>query len=159
MDDIISQTKAEYIRTKGRLIKVLSATPDEKINWSPAPTSRSPIQLAAHSADAVHLVVDVILKEGPFPYSGFPEFDASMRATELPFTTREQTLELLEKNSREFFAFLDSLTPEALTTTVKSFLGEMPMTIAIGIPTEHTRAHIAQIEYLQTIWGDRDWHM
>jgi len=159
MDDIISQTKAEYLRTKDRLIKVLSVTPDDKINWSPTPTSRTPIQVAAHCADAIHLVVDNILKERPFPFSGFSEFDASMRAAELPFTTREQTLELLEKNSHEFFAFIDGLTPEALGTTVKSFLGELPMTVAIGIPTEHTRAHIAQIEYLQTIWGDRDWHM
>ena len=33
------------------------------------------------------------------------------------------------------------------------------MSVAITLPADHMRGHIAQIEYIQTIWGDYDWHV
>jgi hypothetical protein len=33
------------------------------------------------------------------------------------------------------------------------------MAMAITFPADHMRGHTAQIDYLQTIWGDHDWHM
>ena len=38
-------------------------------------------------------------------------------------------------------------------------LEPMPVAVVITFPTFHTRSHIPQIEYIQTIYGDRDWHM
>ena len=159
MEDIISQTKAEFVRAKERMAHALATTPDDRINWSPSPTARTPIQEVAHGAGAISGILGM-LNGKPFPYSSVAEFDTALRAAEGEFTTREQVLSLLEQNSADYLAWLDALTPERLASTVQSPFGPTPsMAVAITFPTYHLQNHIAQMDYIQTIYGDHDWHM
>ena len=66
MQDIISQAKAELIRAKDRMTRALATTPDDKINWSPSPTARTPIQEVAHSVMAVSGIQGMLTGK-PFP--------------------------------------------------------------------------------------------
>ena len=159
MEDIISQTKAELVRAKERMAHTLETTPDDKLNWSPSSTARTSVQQVAHAANAMPSIQGMLTGK-PFPYAGIAECDAAMRAEEKKFTTREQVLSLLEQNTAAYLTWLDALTPEQLASTVQMPFGP-PISIAVGITFApyHTGEHIAQMDYIQTIYGDQDWHM
>jgi hypothetical protein len=158
MEDIISQAKAELNRAKDRIAHVLAKTPDDKINWSPSPTARTPLQIVGHAA-ASNLWIRDMMAGKPFPFASLAEADAAGRTGEKQFTTREQVSGLLEQTTADYFAWLDTLTPEQIGGMVTLPFGAMPMAVAITIPADHIRGHAAQLDYVQTCYGDHDWHM
>jgi hypothetical protein len=158
MEDIISQAKAEIGRAKDRIAHLLAKTPDDKVRWSPSATSRTPLELVGHAALGTEQISGMFAGK-PFPFSSIAEAEAAIRAGDEQFTTREQVLGLLDKTTGDYCAWLDTLTPEQIASTVTLPFGQMPMTVAITIPADHLRGHAAQLNYIQTIYGDRDWHM
>ena len=159
MEDVISQTKAELIRAKERMMHALATTPDDKIQWSPSPTARTPVQLVGHAAGGISGIQNMLVGK-PFPYPSIAEFDTAMRTAEQEFTTREQALDRLEQTSAQYLAWLDTLTPEQCASTVHlPFGGPVPMATAITFAAYHLSSHVAQMDYIQTIYGDHDWHM
>lgn len=157
MNDTIEAAKAEFLRAKSRVATGLKTTPDDKINWSPSPTARTAVQQVAHVAISIKGMMDW-LKGVPFPYADFAEMDTAARAMEKEYTSRDQVLQLLDENSDAYLGWLDSLTPEFLATTLETPFGSFPMSNAITFPADHTRGHAAQLEYIQTIYGDLGWH-
>ena len=158
MEDTISQAKAEFLRAKDRLAHALATTPDDKISWSPSATARTPIQIFGHAAASPHFIMGMLIGK-PFPFAGFAELDAAMREEEKSFTDRKQVLDILDKTSAEYLAWLDTLTPEQIGSTVSMPFGQIPMAVGITLAADHIRSHTAQINYLQTIYGDHDWHL
>lgn len=158
MENIIPEAKAEFIRAKGRMAHALATTPDDKINWSPGSCARTPLQQVVHGAMGISVIQDMIDGK-PFPYADIVEADTAWRAAEKEFTTREQVLGLLEQNSGDYLAWLDTLTSEQLASTLQLPFGSFPMAAAITFAADHLRNHAAQIDYIQTIYGDRDWHI
>jgi hypothetical protein len=158
MNDIVTQAKAEFTRAADRLTRALATTPDDKIAGAPSSTARTPLQLVAHAAIGT-LLVQGMLEANTFPYGSVAEFDAASRRLEKEYTTRAQALGFLEKTNAAYFTWLDTLTPEQVGSTVDTFIGSFPMAAAITFPADHMRGHAAQIEYLQTTWGDTDWHL
>ena len=158
MNDIISAAKAEFSKAQARMTQCLVATPDEKVNWSPSPTSRTPIQLVAHAAMGTQGMSGV-LQGHPFPFADFAEMDVTMRANEKLITSREAALALLESTSKDFLAWLDTLTAEQLTESAQSPFPPIPLASAITFAADHIRGHSAQFEYLQTIYGDMEFRM
>ncbi len=53
MEDVISKTKADFVRAKEDLARAFATTPEDRINWSPSPTARTPVQIVAHAAEAI----------------------------------------------------------------------------------------------------------
>lgn len=156
--EAVEEAKAEFIRAKDRIARGLATTPDDKINWSPSPTARTPLQQVAHAAMAIGGMKDW-LQGKPFPFKDFTDMDTTLRAMEKEFTTREQVNELLETNSAAYIAWLDSLSTEQVAANFESPMGTFPMSVAITFPADHTRGHASQLEYMQTIYGDMTWHM
>jgi hypothetical protein len=158
MEDVISAAKAEFTRANQRVAKCLATTPDDKLNWSPAPTSRTIVQQVAHVAMAVDGIQGMLVGK-PFEFASIADMDASIRAAEKEFTSREQVQALLDEKSAAYLAWLDTLTPEQIASTVHLPFGAMPMAVAITIMADHYRGHAYQIDYIQTMYGDMDWHM
>lgn len=158
MNEVREAAKAEFVRAKERLAKALATTPDDKIHWSPSPTARTPIDQVAHAAISITGMQDWFSGK-PFPFKDVKELDDFSRAKEKEFASREQVLGLLEENSNNYLAWLDSLSDETIASTFESQMGSFPMAYAITFPADHLRAHASQIDYIQTIYGDRDWHM
>jgi hypothetical protein len=158
LEDIIPKVEAEFLLFKNRLIKVLAMTPDDKINWSPSPTARTPLQQVAHVALSIKGMQGMCNGE-VMDFSNIAAVDAEWREAEKAFATREQVLALLEANSDAYIAWLDSLTPEQVASTLELPIGPHPLAEAITWVVDHTRSHTSQIEYIQTIYGDLDWHM
>jgi hypothetical protein len=157
MGDVVGAAKAELSRAKDRMAHALASTPDDKINWSPAPSARSAVELAAHGALGI-AGLQGMFEGKPFPWANLDEADRVWRVEEAKFTTREQVLELLEKNAAAYNAWLDSLSPEELASTWTLPMGNVPAAYAITFPAYHLQTHAAQIDYIQTILGDRDMH-
>jgi len=156
----IDQAKASFLQAKQRLESALETTPDDRINWSPSATSRTPLALVAHAAGAIKNIHET-LDGRTFFANSTTEADIGFREWERQFTTREHVLELLEQNSADYVAWLDALAPERLESLVEMpfGLGQVPLGIALTFPPAHTIDHAAQIVYVQTIYGDHDWHM
>lgn len=157
-EDTLAQTKADFLRTKEQMARSLATTPDDKIGWSPSPTARTPLHQVTHAAMSVCNIQNM-LSGKPLSVSGPAELDVSARLADKQFTNRQQAIDILERSSTEYLAWLDALTEEQLASTVDMFFGIVPMTVGITFPAEHMRGHIAQMDYIQTIYGDHDWHM
>ncbi len=159
MQDTIHQAKSAFLQAKGRLAHALTTTPDDRINWSPSPTARTPVQQVAHAAAAIKALHETF--DGrTFKAASTAEADQGFREWEQGLRTREEALGLLEKNSAEYLAWLDTLTPERLALMIELpfGLGQVPLSVAITFPPAHTNDHAAQIDYIQTVYGDHDWH-
>jgi len=156
----IDQAKADYLRTKELLAHALATTPDDRLNWAPSATARTPIQLVAHSASAVK-AIHSMLAGNTVEFGNPVEADRGFREWERRFDTREQVLRLLEESSAAYIAWLDTLTPDHLqdTATLPFGLGTAPVAIGLTFAPNHLLVHKAQIDYIQTIYGDHDWHM
>jgi len=158
MANIIDDVKAEYNRAKGRITNDLTTTPDDKINWSPTETARTPLELVAHAAMGTEGITGM-LSGKPFPFESMQAMDAASRKAEKEFTSREQALGFLDKASSEFFAWLDTLSAEQIASTITLPFGPVPLATAITFPADHLRCHASQIEYVQTTYGDYSMHM
>jgi hypothetical protein len=157
-NQIVTDAKAELGRACDRITRTLETTPDDKINWSPSPTSRTPIQQVVHAALGIE-GIHGMLQGKPFPFSGPDEMDRVSRQTEKGYTTREAALSLLTEKKDAYLNWLDTLTDEQVASNWEAPFGTFPMASAITFPADHTRNHAGQIEYTQTIYGDLDWHM
>jgi hypothetical protein len=160
MQDIIERAKTEFLHAKSRMSRALETTPDERLNWSPSPTARTPIQQVAHAAKAVKNMKETF-DGNTFQAESTAEAEQRFREWEIQFSTREEVIDLLERNSAEYLAWLDTLTPDRLNSMVKLpfNLGEAPMMACLSFPPAHTHGHASQMEYIQTIYGDQDWHL
>ncbi|HLK13706.1 MAG TPA: DinB family protein [Fimbriimonadaceae bacterium] len=154
----VDEAKAEFGRAVDRLKKVYETTPDDKINWSPAGTARTPTEVAAHCAMSIKGMQGWLAGE-PFPFESMKALDDYCRTEERNFTTRAQVLGLLDTNTTNFLAWLDSLSHDKLASMFDTPMGSFPMMSAITFPADHLRSHAAQIDYIQTIYGDREMHM
>ena len=146
--------KAEFLRAKATLLRSFATTSDDRVNWSPAPTARTPIHLVAHSAISIG-GLQRLMVGGPFDFANLDAFDAYSRSVEQQYDKREAVLELLESECESYVSWLDSLGEEQLASTSTCALWSIPMMVAITFNADHMRRHAAQIDYIQTAYGDR----
>ena len=152
-----SSLKDNFQQRASRLSKGLATTPDDRINWSPAPTARTPVEIVAHVASVI-LTFHEVMMGAPFPDIQMDSFDAVLRQSEAQFKTRESALSLFEKNSEAYAEWLGQLAPEALEAEVQFPMGNIPILMAMDLLNDHIVNHCGQMDYIQTIYGDRVWH-
>lgn len=160
MSELIQGAKHEFERSRDRMMGLLKDTPDDRLNWSPSPSARTPLAIVAHAAMSIHSITEM-LKGRPFGVSTTAVADEGFRQAEQSFTSRAEVVALFEKNSAEFAEWIDTFTEAGLYDPITFPFGLGTGTVRHGItaPARHTEAHIAQLEYVQTIYGDHDWHM
>ena len=160
MKDTIESVKADFLQAKAGLLHALSTTPDDRLSWSPSPTSRSPLHQVVHAAESIGNIHG-FLTDRTFDVPTPEEADRGFREFERMITRREEAVKLFERRADAFVAWLDALRPDELDRLVTTpfGMGDVPTGVAIGFPAMHTRWHQAQIDYIQTIYGDLDWHM
>lgn len=155
----IENAKAQVAQATEQLKKVFSHVPDDRLNWQPSPSSRSPIMQVAHSAESLWHIQEM-LQGRPYSAPTMAEADAAFMANDKAFSTREEVLEVLDRNTAAYLATLDELDPEQLEREVALpfHLGSAPLIAILAVGADHTRWHAAQLDYMHTIYGDRDWH-
>lgn len=106
----------------------------------------------------MHDILKMLRNEWPAGEFDAAAFDAHLRSIELGFKSKREVIDLLRRNTELYLTYLAGLTEEDLEAGV-DFNGTLvPRLELINFGLLHTRDHTAQLEYLQTIWGDRSWH-
>lgn len=137
-------------------LRNFSHVPDNKLNWSPTPTSKSPIRIAAHAALYLDRFAQMIANQQVPAVENLDAWLAQVESEERAITTRDQVTEAFQCGIQAVNAALDSLTPADLEKSLDSGQGwSMSMTFLINLSAWHTTLHLGQIDYLQTCWNDQ----
>ena len=130
--------------------------PDDKLNWSPTATSKTALQIAAHTAVSNANFAKMIReKRTPGPEE-VEEFMAQNRAAEAAITNKAEVETAFRRNTQDVLEALDTLTAEDVELVLDSGQGwTMPMTFLMGLAGWHATLHLGQIDFLQTCWDDQ----
>lgn len=160
MESLVTFCKESATRGMEQFLKTFSFVPDDKLTWTPSPTAKSAIRIAAHAALYAGRFALMIEDRKLPPTDNLPELLAKWTAEEAAITSRAEMESVFRENTDEVLAALDSLTPEAIGITLDTGLGwTVPMTFLMELPGLHAMAHAAQIDCLQTCWGDQEVHV
>lgn len=155
---MITMCKERATEAMDSFLRTLSFVPSDKLTWSPTPTAKSALQIAAHCAGYSGGFA-AIIRAGRFPWSG-EEFRAQVQSAIEAITTLEQAEEVLRKGIADSVAALDTVKPEQIGSTIEApALGKTPFLFFMTLPAYHLDGHAAQIDYLQTCWGDQEVHL
>lgn len=154
--DVVEASKQRAVSAMEMFLQNFSHVPDDKLTWSPTPTSKSALRIAAHAALYAGRFARMIRdRRLPAPAS-LPEWLAERNAEELAITSRAEVERLFREGTAEVLAALDSLLPEEIDMSLDSAQGwSMPMQRLMDLPSLHAALHTGQIDYLQTCWDDR----
>ncbi len=159
METLIASCKEGAVKGMEHFLKVFSFVPDDRLNWTPSPTAKSALRIAAHTAVTVGNFAKMIRARKLPTGDEIPELVARTEAAEAEISSRAEMESVFRKNTDEVIAALDTLTPEDIGTTLDTSLGwSAPMTFLMKLPEIHAMAHTSQIDYLQTCWDDQIVH-
>lgn len=141
-----------------KIEKTLSCVPEDKLNWKPTPTGRSALQIAAHIGVAMVGMAQLLEKRGSKPIT-IDELFTSMSKEEAKYTSLDSVQSLLQAGTARMTKALESIPAEEIETgSIDTPFGTRPLRRFIFVPESHTYEHAAQIDYLQTLWGDLEIH-
>ena len=159
MDLLIAHFKNSAEEEMEYFLRLFNSVPDDKLNWTPSPTSKSANRIAAHTALYASRFAQMINARQLPGSENLEERRAKQKAAEIAVTTREEVEAIFRKGTAEVLAALDTVPPEAYGTSLESGFGwSMPMLLLMGMPTSHVVEHAGQINYLQTCWDDQEVH-
>jgi hypothetical protein len=158
--ETIDQAKNTMLQAKQKLVATLSDIPDAYVTYSPSESARTPLQIVVHCASAIRFIQEQMAGK-PFDQPSTAAADRAFRIEETSFDSRQQALDYFDAVTNDYLIFLDSLTESDLVNSaaLPFGLGMLPVKDWLGAAPGHTQGHIAQLEYIQTIYGDRDWRL
>lgn len=155
--DLIESAKQRAVNGMEMFLRNFAHVPDDKLNWTPAPTAKSALRVAAHTALYAGRFAKMIRdRRTPAP-ENLEEWLAQRNAEEIAITSREEMERVFREGTAEVLAALDTLKPEDVELSIDSGQGwSMPMTQLMVLPGWHATLHLGQIDYLQTCWDDQE---
>ncbi|HHX38836.1 MAG TPA: DinB family protein [Armatimonadetes bacterium] len=157
MIDPIEQAKQWTREGKSRFLNTFAFVPDDKLTWTPSPTAHSALRIAAHVGVCNQTLVGALTGEAA-PSNDRAELLAMGEAAEKAITTREAAIQLIEESTETVLAALDQVKPDQIDKMVETPFLKAPMSFFLTLFGSHMGQHAAQIDYLQTIWGDHELH-
>ena len=138
---------AQLIRWVGRNTAYnLGFIPEERLNWKPAGTASSAMEIASHVAGVLRMWTRVL---------GGQEWT---RPEPAAAASLQEAQELISASAEEYATALLQVAPRELGRTVGSPLGPVPLARAAVMPLVDAIHHHGQIAYIQTLLGDRESH-
>lgn len=124
----------------------LDFIPDDKLDWKPAPTANSAMEVARHLLMAHSRIGAMLTGKNP---------------DEAPIAnpqTRDEAKKALVESATAYAAMLRSLDPSTLQELVEMRFARLPKMIVAGMAVADTIHHHGQIAYIQTLLGDTESH-
>ena len=138
-------------------LRNFSHVPDDKLSWQATPTAKSALRIGAHTALYAGRFAKMIRDQKTPNPDNLEAWLAQREAEEIAITSREEVERVFRAGTEEVLAALDTLTPEAVASSIDSGQGwSMPMTFLMNLPGWHATLHMGQIDFLQTCWGDQE---
>src|ERR1041385_6789684 len=111
MESLVDSCKKSAVQGMEHLLTVFSFVPDDKLTWTPTPTAKSAIRIAAHTALYAGRFARMI-RDRKLPGSdNLPEWMAQVNAEEAAITSRTEMERIFRKGTDEALAALDSVPP------------------------------------------------
>ena len=159
-DEFRTRAAADFAMARGGLEHALRHVPADRLNWSPSPSARTPLEIAGHAAKAVRNMLGNMTGET----FAVPTPDAAeqlFREEDKGYRDLQTVLTMLQENGDAYLNWLDAVTDEHLERVVPMPFGLPSMRVrdTVAFMALHMNMHVAQIQYIQTIYGDRDWHL
>ncbi len=155
----VALAKSQFEHVNHRLLHLLTFVPDDKLTWTPSATANSALQIVAHAAKSSRVFAKLITGTMDDPMPAPPDFLASLMPKADDYPTRESVIQLVHETADELRAAYETINSENIDAPVNSPFGPIPTRFWMGLGHNHMAGHVGQLEYLQTIWGDRDNHM
>ena len=143
---------------KDGLERTFAAVPDDKVSWKPAEGANSALDLFSEAAQTFAMVAGLVESKGEAKPNR--EMFAQFRAERANWT-RQDALTHIETNYSRFKAALEPLTDEQLATPITMPMGggiTAPMALWIMMAYRSSISRFAQINYIQTLYGDLESH-
>lgn len=154
--DFIEASKQRAQSGMEVFLRNFSYVPVDRLNWTPTPTSKSALRVAAHTALYAGRFAQMIRdRRLPAP-ANLAQWQAERDAEEIAITSREVMEQVFREGTAEVLEALDALMPEEIEQSLDSGQGwAMPMKHLMDLPGWHATLHLGQIDYLQTCWNDQ----
>ncbi|HZP80198.1 MAG TPA: DinB family protein, partial [Chthonomonadaceae bacterium] len=127
-------------------------TQEDRLDWHPSadPQSktRSALDQAAECIDVNRRMAALLRGETPGP----PVF-------ERPFADGKEAQEQIRESAKELAEAVRGLDEEALTRIYTTAMGPMPGALLLEIAAGNLNYHFGQINYIQTLYGDTEFHL
>jgi hypothetical protein len=154
---VIESAKKDAVTGMEWFLRNLSHVPKDKLEWAPSPTAKSALQIAAHVAVTQGNFANMIRARKLPINEEIQTFFERTAAEEKALTDIDKIIALFRKNTDEVLSALDELKPEDAEIVLDSSQGwTMPMSFLMKLPAYHAIGHTAQIDMLQTCWGDQE---
>lgn len=155
--DLIEYAKQRAVNGMEFFLRNFAHVPEDRLHWTPTPTAKSAIRVAAHTALYAGRFAAMIRDRSLPAPENLDGWVAKNNAEEVAISSREEMERAFREGTAEVVAALDALIPEDLELILDSGQGwATPMTQLIALPGWHATLHAGQIDYLQTCWGDQE---
>jgi uncharacterized damage-inducible protein DinB len=135
----------ELVRWAGRnMAHNIEFVPAEKLDWKPAPTSRSVLDLANHIVSSYIWSKNLV--------TGKKEDAEEVK-------TKEDAIEAVKEGTKKFADYVESLKKDELKRMITiPMMGDMSVEQIIQLAVIDAIHHRGQVCYIQTILGDTTDH-
>lgn len=154
--DLIESAKQSAVSNMELFLRNFSHVPEDKLDWTPTPTAKSALRIAAHTALYASRFAAMIRDRKLPVVEDVDAWLAGLAEEEAAITTRDEVERLFRAGTAEVLAALDGLSPDEIHGSLDS--GQrwsMSMKQLIDLPGWHAAVHVGQIDFLQTCWGDQ----
>ena len=138
---------------KGMLLNTFKYVPDDKLTHTPAASSKSALRIAAHCAVSNYGIASMLRGE-PSEINTFAQLMEYCNQEEAKFTSREQVVAALEDSCENVKSAIQGVSPSQFDGMVGQGELQGPTAFFMNLPGLHMSMHSAQIDYLETTWGD-----
>lgn len=137
-------------------LRNFSKVPEDKLTWTPTPTSKSALRVAAHTALYYERFAEMIRNRALPQVEDLEAWLRQRDAEEVAVTSVEGVEAAFQEGLNAVNSALDSLSAEGVDLVLDSGQGwTMSMRFLMKLPGWHATLHTGQIDYLQTCWGDQ----
>jgi len=124
----------------------LQFVPDDRLDWKPAPTAKSVLEIVNHTVGAMKGMTSAVRGGG----WNIPQFT--------PAANRADAQSMIREATREYADAVQALSVDDLQKNVEVPFGTFPLWQFTGFGIVELQHHRGQICYLQTLWGDTEDH-
>ena len=140
------------------LIRTFNAVPDDKLNWAPLDKGRTALDAFADAAQACEMVTRLVESKGEMKL--LPEMFAGNKAARSTWT-KDDAIAAMNANTTALYAAINTLSEEELAMSITMPIGggmTMPLGAWILVVYRAFISRFAQINYIQTLYGDSESH-
>ena len=127
----------------------LDFVPADKLDWKPAPTANSALEVVGHVLGALNHFLPLITGG---------DKQSHMVSTPAEITNVDEAKTQLLNTAADYAQALRSLTPERLSQPIELPFGTLPLGFVASMAVTDLIHHHGQIAYIQTLLGDTESH-